>query len=98
MSRASKYMLIGKTMFVGIRLLSTATGAGMGTQLIVKIPGGFTCPLGLGWAHFRMDALYETGLCTIQNAQMIFFRQTFNASFPTATVFDLRAAFSFEIA
>ena len=92
-----RYMLIGKTMFVQMRLLNTALSAGMGTQLTLKIPGGFTAPqLGVGWCHL-FGAMNETGLVTVSAGNILFFRQNFTAAF-VAGALDLRAAFNFEVA
>jgi len=91
-----RYMLIGKTMYVQLRLLNTAMSAGMGTQLSLKIPGGLTAGvLGVGWCHL-FGALNETGLVTVTGATILFFRENFTAAFPSGAL-DLRASFFFEI-
>jgi len=95
-----RYMIIGKTLFYSIRLLNTSTSAGMGTQLKIKVPGGFSCPtVGLGSVHFRMGSVYETGIITVQATDMILFRQDFSASFVSsiANAFDVRIEGFFEI-
>ena len=96
-----RYMVIGKTLFYNIRLLATTTSAGMGTQIKIKMPGGFSSTFfGMGIVHYNMNGTYETGLVTAQGADIILFRLNFNNNFVSSltNTFDVRVQGFVEIA
>lgn len=96
-----KYTLVGKTMTVAFRIISTSTGVGMGSELRVAVPGGFV-PNGIipGACHLNLNGTYETGLMQANSAGYIqIFRNNFTTAFPSSVTnaIDVRGQMSFEV-
>lgn len=60
------YSKIGKRMLVFFQLETTSVGGTPNTDLLITIPGGFTCAVGAGVPFYYLDnGTHGVGLCNV---------------------------------